>query len=241
MGGNKNKIVVIVGVALALLVVVLLFLALGTGGSGGGGGSAPPATSTATATPTASSESPTTTSSSVSDWASGDYEADLARLMQELSSSSDAGSNVRDAAQSAGSTSAQEAYSDLDGRGFDGMVLQASFSNQGEYREDATVEKGSSETFPSYGGAYLSAKGVLWNLYINDGEVFAVPVASTGTQITQEVILTETDRMVQYDGAANEYSDWPVGIISDGSKVVKVGSIDRSTLDSYSVADIEAL
>ncbi len=239
MGNSRNRIVVIVAAALVVVLAVLLFTALG---SGGGGGSAPSVASAPVSDSTQSTASVSAASDAeVSDWASGNYEADLARLREELTTSSNAGANVRDAAQSAGSTSAQQAYSDLDDRGFSGMTLQASFSNQGDYREDATVDAGSGETFPSYGGAYLSPEGVLWNVYINDGEVFAVPVASTGTQITQQVILTETDHMVQYDGTTNEYSDWPVGTLSDGSKVVRVSRIDRATLDSYSVADIEAL
>jgi hypothetical protein len=234
-----------------LAILAILVATSGTSGGGGGGGIAPKATGsqnvqTGSATTQQESVQPSSSSSSssvgkVSNWATGDYETDLERLKQELSSSSTVGENARDASSSTKVKTSNETYDDLKARGFDGMELQSSFSIDGSYHEASVVDKASTEKYPSYGGSFFSSKGVLWNIYLNEGEIFAVPVGSTGTQITKHILLTELDHVIQYDGVTNQYSDWQNGVLPDGSKTVQVARIDRDSLDSYSVADIEAL
>ena len=247
---KNNKLIIALGVAL-LAILAILVATSSTSGGGGGGGVAPKATGSQnvqTGSATTQQESVQSSSSSssnsvgkVSDWATGDYETDLERLKQELSSSSTVGENARDASSSTKVKTSNETYDDLKARGFDGMELQSSFSIDGSYHEASVVDKASTEKYPSYGGSFFSSKGVLWNIYLNEGEIFAVPVGSTGTQITKHILLTELDHVIQYDGVTNQYSDWKNGVLPDGSKTVQVARIDRDSLDSYSVADIEAL
>ena len=265
MDNGSNKVILLVASLLVACVIVLLLVSGGChrGGSGGGGASAGASSTTAASgtlsstnnggqttdagaatTPTnqKGTAAQTSTGQSGSQWATGDYETDYQRLMQELGADTNTGSNARDPQASATVKSATETYQELSQRGFSDFVLESEFDMSGTMIGETEIDEGSTEQYPSYRTVYLSAKGVFWIIVVNDGQTYAVPMASQDAEITREIILTETDHITQYDGATNKYSDWTFAeLLSNGIVGVQVPHIDTATLDSYSVADLEGM
>lgn len=244
MSNKSNTVIVAVGVALTAIVAILLVTSLSSRGGGGGG-----TVQTAADTEQTGAKSNTVTSNTssgntaVSDWATGDYQTDLERLRQELSggSSSSAGTNTRDAAGSTSVLPAQATYNNMEQRSMGGITLFADFDLSGNYLNASEVDRSSREKYPSYVGSYYSEKEVLWQITINDGCVFATPIGSANEQITRHVILSEVDHLIQYDGVTNQYVDLAMGNLPVGTIAKQVVTIDKATLDSYSVSDIEAM
>lgn len=239
MQSNANKIVVAVaGTMLAALVVIFASASGPAGGGGGGGGSSAPAESGETSS---QGESSSPSSSGGSGWATGDYETDLERLKEELTGDSGAGINVRSAQSSQRVQSVAQTYDEVEGRNFEDVTIQVSFGMDGTYLSATEPDPRSADKYPSYRMSYLSAKNVMWQIVVNDGSVFAVPVASKDAQISREMLFTESDVIVRYDGASNTYSDLALDSLPNGTVGIHVDRIDSAYLDSLSVADLEAM
>lgn len=238
MENNANKIIVAVG---ALMVVVLLGLVLTSGlnGGGGGGSSTPPA-----ATPQDNSQQqqqqPEQTPEATTPSSTGDDMTidELEALIDQ--STATKGENVRNAASSPSVPTASTVYQEVTRRGFENPEVEADFDINGTYSESHVLDANSSEKYPSYTMLYQSTQGVLWVLYVNDGAYIAVPVGSAAGSFSKEIILVESDVVVQYDGINNEFSDRSVSSFTNAA-VVRVTSVDKATLDSYSAAQLEAM
>lgn len=236
MQSSANKVVIAVAGAMLVALVALFASAGGSRGGGGGGASTP----TNSQTDSGQGES-TTTSPSDSGWATGDYETDLERLRKELTEGSGTGSNARSATSSQRVQPVAQTYDDMKGRDFPDVTIQVSFAMDGTYLSATEPDPSSSEKYPSYRMSYLSATDVIWQIVVNDGSVFAVPVASKDAQITREMLFTESDIIIKYDGASNTYSDLAINSLPDGTVGIHVDRIDSAYLDSLTVADLEAM
>jgi len=239
MENNANKIILAVG---ALMVVVLLGLVLSSGlnGGGGGGSSTPPAATPQDNSQQQQQQQPEQTPEATTSSSTGDDMTidELEALIDQ--SAATKGENIRDAATSPSVPTASTVYQEVTQRGFENPAVEADFDINGTYSESHVLDANSSEKYPSYTMLYQSTQGVLWVLYVNDGAYIAVPVGSAAGSFSKEIILVESDVVVQYDGINNEFSDRSVSSFTNAA-VVRVTSVDKATLDSYSVAQLEAM
>lgn len=257
MGNNANKIVL--GIVVALVALMLVFV-MGSGscssGGGGGGGGAPAALTSSSASSAsigAGSSSSSTSSSSnaedVLDDGGYDYNpvsgADKDMTIDEFealldSKSAPAGENARNAAASQSVPSVAQVYQELAQRGFNDARVSVDFDINGAYSDPIVIEEPSDDKYPSYTTVYSSLTGVSWIIYVNDGSFFAAPLGSSSSPLSNNVILSESDRVVQYDGQKNEFSDFALDAVSD-TTCVRVPRIDAATLDGYALETLEAM
>ena len=244
MKENANRIVI--GVVV-VLVVVVVFLLVGSGactnaGGGGGGGAptTPAASSPSAASASASSASAGSQSASASSPTAGEagdenYGELRDQLTQELSEgTAPVGANAHDASGSANVTTVAQAHDDLQQRGFGDLALSATFDISGNYIGSTVLDSASGEKLPSYQATYQSGDSVEWRIVVNDGRVFAVPTAAKAVTISKEIIFSETDSVLQYDGVRNQYSEFSFAdLAAKGAIGVKVDKVDKATLDSY--------
>ncbi|MDO4536609.1 MAG: hypothetical protein Q4B54_00460 [Coriobacteriales bacterium] len=238
---NSNRVILAIAGILIVVVCALLFTA---GGSFGGGGSgarssvSPSLSSPASTAPNAS----TTATSEGENWDRGpttadELKAELSRLDETVT-----GSNPRSAETSTAVPSAAQAYESLSQRGFGTIELQADYDIDGSYQDLHGVDASSGDRYPSYLASYVSSNNVLWLIYVNEGKWYARPLLDQSGAFSVAAILTEDDHLVQYDGGANQFSDFSFeNMASQGIHVVKVASVDAATLDSYTRTAIEAL
>lgn len=239
MQNSANKIVVAV---VAVLGVVILLLVLASGscsGSGGGGGAAP---SAAVVSP---DESAANTSGALDGASSGAVDQNENMTIEEFrklleTDTAPTGENARSADSSPNVKTAAETYDLLAQRGFSDVQVYSDFDIGGSYIEMKELEKASDDKYPTYMSFYTSATGVVWVIYCNDGECVASPQGNASKTLTKQIILCESDRLIQYDGDKNEYSEFPISDIA-GATPVKVQIIDKATLDAYALDALEAM
>ena len=236
--GNANKIVIAVVIVLA---VIMLAFALGSGSCGssgaGGGATAPVASEASSASSGSGSVSGSSSAASASS-ADEDYDQLYESLMAQLSQGTGpVGANARDASGAADVLTASAVVADLAQRGFENVELTASFDASGTYLGNAKIDSLSNEKYPSYNISYESPSGVSWQIVVNGASHLAVPIAATGVSLPKEIIVTESDTVTQYDGIRNQYSEFTFSeIAAEGAVGVKVGRVDKMTLDSYTPA-----
>ena len=242
MNGNSNKIVVIVAV---FLVVVMLTLLIGAGscsGSGGGAAVVDAPDGGGASSGDASISSTATTSDAQGFSPSNGYEDTTVDELRAMINDDHApvGSNARDAATSSSAISAAEAFGSLDERGFGDVEVSADFDVNGTYIETRAVDGASDDRYPSYQAYYASEQGVAWLVYINDGNYIATPLGSEKSALPNRIVLSESDYVTQYDGDRNEYSEFALDSLPNavGKRVAR---IDKPTLDSYSISDLEKM
>ena len=228
MQSNANRIVALVGAGLLVAVVALV---VGSGGSGGGGGGAPAATTPATDTQAQQEADVQTTGDSGGSSVEKDMSLDeFEALLDAYDAGGETGQNARDAASSPDVPATNVVYQQVAERGFGDVEVQA-----------FALDAASAERYPSYVITYVSSQDVLWAVYVNEGCYLAVPIGTVGGEpYERQIILTETDVITQYDGSKNQFSDFAIADIADAT-CVKVGRIDKATLDSYTPSQLEAL
>lgn len=252
MDNNANKI--LAGVA-ALLTVVLLALVISSGNSGGGGGGGAPAAPTQPAETEATPEQPTETetgqqqptetapapTTTVDYDPTAEKQMTIDELEEQLSQSTyPVGDNPRDAATSQAVPTVATVAQQKTDRGFGDLDLIVDFDINGTYTDPHVVDASSADKYPAYKMLYTSSSGVIWAIYVNDGHYQAIPVGSQDQQLTKEIIVCESDAVVQYDGMTNQYSDFPLTSLTD-EVGVRVTRVDAATLDSYTIQTLAAM
>ena len=239
MQSNANRIVALVGAGLLVAVVALV---LGSGGSNGGGGGTSPAATPTTGTQTQQEADVQTTGDSGGSSVEKDMSLDeFEALLDAYDAGGETGQNARDAASSPDVPATNVVYQQVAERGFGDVEVQADFALDGSYADLHALDAASAERYPSYVITYVSSQDVLWAVYVNEGCYLAVPIGTVGGEpYERQIILTETDVITQYDGSKNQFSDFAIADIADAT-CVKVGRIDKATLDSYTPSQLEAL
>ncbi|MBP3893811.1 MAG: hypothetical protein J6D34_07220 [Atopobiaceae bacterium] len=231
----------------ALMTVGLIALVASTGApAGGGGGSSAPQTAEQQSQPEADQQEQSTQDSQAGA-SSGDYDPSaeihmtIDELEQEVSeSTAEVGDNPRSAASSDAVPTVQEVYQQNGGRGFDNLDVLVDFDINGNYSNPHVVDSNSTDKYPCYKMLYTSSSGVVWVVYINDGLYIAVPMGTSEQPLAKEIIVTEADAVIQYDGIPNQYSDFDLSTLSD--KVgVRVDRVDAQTLDAYTIEALAAM
>ena len=241
MGNNANKIVAVVA---AVLVVAVIAMAMGSVGSvGGGGGPVAPAPSSTNATQQGSESLPDSTAEQAVSNEYETFEDARNKLLEEIDAvmmSAPVGSNVRDTASEQGVLSVSELSAELGSRGFSNLEIIATLDFSGTYLGKTVLDPTSSDKYPSYRIMYQSDKDVQWMIVVNGHFFYAVPLYSSGVAIEREIIVSESDVVVQFDGGRNQYSDFALDALEDVTGV-KVPRIDAVTLDSYSGQDLAGM
>ena len=242
MNEGSNRIVLAVVAALVILTIALV-MGSGScsklGGSTGGDAMLNPSSNATSKDNTRSSQ---TNGEGVYDYSpvsGADKDMTIEEFEKLLASSSgQSGTNIRDAASSSNIPSGVKVYQELESRGFSESVVSADFDLNGNYESNNEIDLSSTDRFPSYTSSYVSSADVLWLVYINDGCYYAVALGSPTGELSKSIILTETDKIVQYDGVKNEFSDFALDQVPN-TKCIKVDRIDKATLDSYTIDVLE--
>lgn len=150
------------------------------------------------------------------------------------------GANARDASKSKNVPTASKVYAQLSERGFSDIEVMADYDTDGVYHDTVVLDPSSEKRYPCYTAAYLSKNNITWTIYINEGSYYAVPLNTSSRALSKDIIVSESDVLVQYDGLKNEFSEFAFDK-AEGMTCVKVARIDKATLDSYSADDLENL
>ena len=115
-------------------------------------------------------------------------------------------------------------------RGFEGLVLESSYSMSGDYTMDSELTDPAAR-HPMYYGFYEAPNGSVWLLAIVDGEIMASPFDNI-TETSVQTVLCEVGHVCIYDG----YADRFIRGIPDGTEmsIVEVERVDADTLARYS-------
>lgn len=169
------------------------------------------------------------------------YDEQLEELLEQVDAqSAPVGANARDAAQEQGVPSVAELSAQLASRGFPTMDIIAPFDMAGTYQGDAVLDPDATQRYPSYQMTYQSEQGVQWVVVVNAQHYLAVPLGVNGTALQRQIILAESDVVVQYDGTKAQYSDFGFDELEDAVGV-KVPRIDKATLDSYTAQKLREI
>ena len=146
--------------------------------------------------------------------------------------------STQDAA-SAGRTEA-EAYKNLADRGFTSMPITADYTMDGTYTGAKEIVDTATEKHPAYSTYYVSATGLVWNIFEINGAVFANPLSyNMELQTGVQVMFSETDTVTSYDSTLNKfYVTKPDETVLD---VKTIGRIDAATLDTITAEGMGAL
>lgn len=169
------------------------------------------------------------------------YEARRDQLLDELADhQAPVGDNARDAAQEQGILTVAELSKQLADRGFPPLEITANFDLAGTFLDGAVLDSDSEERYPSYQMIYRSNQGVAWVIAVNAQAYFAVPVAAEGVSLQRQIILSESNTVIQYDGIRGQYSDFGFDELGDALGI-QVAKIDRATLESYTAQQLGAM
>lgn len=166
------------------------------------------------------------------------YEALKEQLLEELEKSqAPVGDNARNAADEQGILTVAELSAQLESRGFPAMDIIATFALDGAYLGETVLDPTSTDRYPSYRMSYQSEHDVYWAIVVNGRSFLAVPLSTAEVALQKEIILSETDTVVQFDGSTGQYSDFGFDELGDAVGVT-VAQIDKATLDSYTAQDL---
>lgn len=238
MRENANKIVIAVAAVLAAITLVLVVGSGSCANSGGGGGGPSASTSASSLNAEDNSGDGGYDYNPVSD-ADKDMTIDEFEALLD-SASAPTGENARNATASQDALSVAQVYQELAQKGFNDAKVSVDFDINGAYSDPRVIEEPNDDRYPSYTTMYSSSTGVSWIIYVNDGSFFAVPLGSSSHPLSDNVIFSESDRVVQYDGQKNEFSDFALDAVAD-TTCVRVSRIDTATLDGYALETLEAM
>lgn len=243
------RIVEVLAVAVLLTVVLVLAGPSLTGGDRGEDGSTPAASSSdaavqpeggdSVADQDATDDTAATPDAADPSASKGEsYEALKEQLLEELDEyQAPVGGNARNVADEQGILTVAELSAQLESRGFPTMEIIATFALDGTYLGETVLDPQSAERYPSYRMSYQSECDVLWAIVVNGRAYLAVPLSTAEVALQREIILSETDTVVQFDGSTGQYSDFTFDELGDAVGVT-VAQIDRATLDSYTAQEL---
>lgn len=146
--------------------------------------------------------------------------------------------SVIDASKSKELYSEKQVISLLKARGFgDYPITYDSYSTSGEYVDSLEVTKKSNQKHPMYETIYISGKGVVWNIYVINGSVFANPAsANTEAELEAQVLYSEAETLTSYAVEGNKFY---VTIPYESFIILKqVEKIDVARLDKIEYEEI---
>lgn len=146
--------------------------------------------------------------------------------------------SVIDASKSKELYSEKQVISLLKARGFgDYPITYDSYSTSGEYVDSLEVTKKSNQKHPMYETIYISEKGVVWNIYVINGSVFANPAsANTEAELEAQVLYSEAETLTSYAVEGNKFY---VTIPYESFIILKqVEKIDVARLDKIEYEEI---
>ncbi len=146
--------------------------------------------------------------------------------------------SVIDASKSKELYSEKQVISLLKARGFgDYPITYDSYSTSGEYVDSLEVTKKSNQKHPMYETIYISEKGVVWNIYVINGSVFANPASvNTEAELEAQVLYSEAETLTSYAVEGNKFY---VTIPYDSFIILKqVEKIDVARLDKIEYEEI---
>ena len=146
--------------------------------------------------------------------------------------------SVIDASKSKELYSEKQVISLLKARGFgDYPITYDSYSTSGEYVDSLEVTKKSNQKHPMYETIYISEKGVVWNIYVINGSVFANPASvNTEAELEAQVLYSEAETLTSYAVEGNKFY---VTIPYESFIILKqVEKIDVARLDKIEYEEI---
>lgn len=151
----------------------------------------------------------------------------------------DEGTNARSASNLESVPIVAEVVEMNKSRGFGDLPIIVDFDTEGNYSDLHVVDTNTDldKKFAVYHMLYTTPDQIMWTIYVNDGTYLAVPLGKSEQVVMKEIIFSETDYTVNYDGSTNEYSNIKLDTLTD-EVGVQVERIDAKTLDSYSIDDL---
>ena len=146
---------------------------------------------------------------------------------------------VSKAAESSNLLTEAEAVSFLRDRGFAQYPVTHTYSMNGNYYGETVASGNSSERHPMYQTYYSSTSGVLWTIYLINGEVFADPVSvNLEYGLNPPVLVSESSTLTSYDNSTNTfYTTVPH---ETEVRVRVVGRIDAAAVDNLTSEEVAA-
>lgn len=146
--------------------------------------------------------------------------------------------SVIDASKSKELYSEKQVISLLKGRGFDNYpITYDSYSTSGEYVDSLEITEKSNQKHPMYETIYISENGVVWNIYVINGSVFANPASvNAEAEIEAQVLYSEAETLTSYAVEGNKFY---VTIPYESFIILKqVEKIDAARLDKIEYEEI---
>lgn len=124
------------------------------------------------------------------------------------------------------------------GRGFDQQPVTYEYAMDGTYADPAEADERGAKKHPMYEAAYTSSYGIVWNLYLINGRIFAEPVSFNAERYYAPILmLSETDTLTSYDAASGAF--YETAPDSSVCRVRRVDRIDADALDQLSEWGLE--
>lgn len=133
-----------------------------------------------------------------------------------------------------------ETYENISDRGFTQYTITSEYSIDGEYYPAADISDEASTKHPIYETYYVTAAGDIWTIFEINGVIMANPVSyNMQSDLGVQVIISESDTVISYDGATNQFY---TTIPNESALIVKtVGRIDAESLEKLTIEEIDGL
>ena len=128
----------------------------------------------------------------------------------------------------------------LSERRFDAYPVETNYSMDGKFYDSKTISHDSSEKHPMYETYFASSTNSIWYIETVNGSIYASSFAyNLQEDLKVPVILSETDYIISYDSATNQFFE----VIPDSAQMIVkvVPKIDAELLESLTIEEIDKL